>query len=106
MPATIGQGRLKRVARTSASNWVLSPTSANATTAVEVMNASIETSAAGHLQANSTRPPARLARKRGAIGLARAGSPLPSHHGLSAKHVDAKARPFRTAGYSPVTRLH
>jgi hypothetical protein len=41
MPATMGQGRLKRAASTNDSSWVLSPISATATMAVEVSKASI-----------------------------------------------------------------
>ena len=41
MPATIGTGFLKRAARMNASNWVLSPISASATTAVETSSESM-----------------------------------------------------------------
>ena len=36
MPAMMGRGFLKRAARIKASNWVLSPISASATTPVEI----------------------------------------------------------------------
>jgi hypothetical protein len=36
MPAMMGSGFLKRAARIKASNWVLSPISASATTPVEI----------------------------------------------------------------------
>jgi hypothetical protein len=41
MPRIIGIGLLKRAARINASNWVLSPISASATTPVEIKSESI-----------------------------------------------------------------
>jgi hypothetical protein len=72
------EGRLKRVASTMASNWVLSPISARATTAVEVEKASrrgamAKQSGAGRTietNDNCAIPPGR-ANREAAIGLAR-----------------------------------
>jgi hypothetical protein len=41
MPAMMGKGRLKRAANKKASNWVLSPISASATTPVDTKNDSM-----------------------------------------------------------------
>src|SRR3546814_19135839 len=106
MPRMIGTGRRNRVASSIASNCVLSPISASATTAVEVSRTSMKNSGAGRLAIpTDIIPAARPGRRCDAIGLAQAVLPLPPHHGLSTESVGAAATPLRAAaGSSPDDR--
>src|SRR3546814_15938154 len=106
MPRMIGTGRRNRVASSIASNCVLSPISASATTAVEVSRTSMKNSGAGRLAIpTDIIPAARPGRRCDAIGLAQAVLPLPPHQGLSTEYVGEPASRVRAAaGHSPADR--
>src|SRR5690606_20494465 len=93
MPSTTGSGLRKRSVSVRASNWVLSPISASATTAVERSNALIRIFSGACARHDDQHAPWPECQDVMVKGLTKPGGRL--RHGLVAKYVDAgtAARP-------------